>query len=145
MKKKMTLIAYVFPTLETAKDLLKQMSKKPRFWRNFGKRHGKRSLTLLKSRFRRPYDKQHGKWSQTLLISARKHVYHICWSLWRKISWEKPPLVIYNVLGPFVKKLTADDKHFLVKSDNLTQAIQMQLSKKQKLSLNCFLHFWNLD
>ena len=43
------LIAYVFSKLQTAKDVVTQMSKK--------------------FRFRRPYSKQHGKWSQTLLKS----------------------------------------------------------------------------
>ena len=30
------------------------------------------------------------------------------------------------------KALTADDKHYLLNRDNLTQPIQMQLSQKQK-------------
>ena len=36
---------------------------------------------------------------------------------------------------------TADDKYSLLKRDNLTQPIQMQLSKKQKFFLNFVLYF----
>ena len=32
----------------------------------------------------------------------------------------------------FVNTLTVDDKHYLLNRDNLTQPIQMQLSKKEK-------------
>ena len=53
----MTLRAYVFPKLQTEKDVVREMSKK--------------------TRFRRPFNKLHGKRSQTLLKSARQHLYHI--------------------------------------------------------------------
>ena len=46
-KKKMTLIAYVFPKLPTTKNLLRQMSKS--------------------SRFREPLDMRHGKWAEALI------------------------------------------------------------------------------
>ena len=39
----MTIIAYVFPKLQTAKDAVREVSKKSRFRRNFDKLHGKRS------------------------------------------------------------------------------------------------------
>ena len=42
-------------------------------------------------------------------------------------------LVISKVLELFVKTLTADEKYSPGGSDNLLQAIQMQLSKKQKI------------
>ena len=44
----------------------------------------------------------------------------------------KSLLVILNVLGLFVNTLTAEKKDYLVNRDNLTQHIQMALSKKQK-------------
>ena len=44
----MTLIAFVFRKLQTAKYLARQMSKKSRFRRPFSKGYGKRSQTLLK-------------------------------------------------------------------------------------------------
>ena len=47
MKKEITLIAYVFPKLQTAEKVVKQMSQKPRFRTPFDKQHGKRFQTLL--------------------------------------------------------------------------------------------------
>ena len=44
----------------------------------------------------------------------------------------KSLLVILNVLGLFVNTMTAEKKDYLVNRDNLTQHIQMALSKKQK-------------
>ena len=40
--------------------------------------------------------------------------------------------MIQKIQGLFVNILTLDDKHYLLNRDNLTQPIQMQLSKKQK-------------
>ena len=48
-RKKMTLIAYVFPKLPTTKNLLRQMSKS--------------------SSFREPVDSRHGKWAEALIQS----------------------------------------------------------------------------
>ena len=56
-KKNMTLIAYAFPKLQTAKNVVRQMSKG--------------------SRFGRPFIKRHGKWSKTLLKSARQQLYRV--------------------------------------------------------------------
>ena len=49
-EKKMTLIAYVFGNLQTAKDVFTQMSKRPFFRRSFDRRHSKRTQTLMKYR-----------------------------------------------------------------------------------------------
>ena len=49
------------------------------------------------------------------------------------------------MLGLLVNTLTADDKFSDFNRVILTQPIQMQLSKKQKLFLIFFVHFWNLD
>ena len=46
-KKKMTLIAYVFPKLPTTKNVLKQMSKSSRFRERLDRRHGKRAKALI--------------------------------------------------------------------------------------------------
>ena len=45
----MTLIAYIFRKLESAKGVVRQMSKKSPLRRPYNKRHGKRSETLSKS------------------------------------------------------------------------------------------------
>ena len=50
-------------------------------------------------------------------------------------------LVIFKILGLFVKTLTADEKYYLVNRDNLTQHIQMALFKKQKTFLYFLLFF----
>ena len=40
--------------------------------------------------------------------------------------------MIHKIPRLFVNIPTVDDKHYLLNRDNLTQPIQMQLSKKQK-------------
>ena len=41
-------------------------------------------------------------------------------------------LVLYKILGLFVKTLSEDDKYCLLYRENLTQPIQILLSQKQK-------------
>ena len=41
--------------------------------------------------------------------------------------------------------MTADDKYSLLNRDNLTQTIPTQLSQKQKLFFDFFLHFQNVQ
>ena len=53
-------------------------------------------------------------------------------------------LVIRKILRLFLNTLSGDDKYSLLNRDNVTQPIQMQLSKNKKNFLNFFLHFWNL-
>ena len=53
----MTFIADLFPKLRTAKNVVRYLSKKPRF--------------------QGPFDRQHGKRVQTLLRSEPQHRYHI--------------------------------------------------------------------
>ena len=91
-----------------------------------------------KSPFRGHFDKQHGKGGQTLLKPETHHLYHIYWSLSRRLSWKKYLLVICKVLGMFVNILTADDKCFRLNRDNLRHPIQMQLSDKQKKNYQFF-------
>ena len=45
----MTLIADVFPILETPKNVVRYMSEKSRFRGTFEREHGKRAKTLLQS------------------------------------------------------------------------------------------------
>ena len=58
-----------------------------------------------------------------------------------QLSWVKSVLVICKILGLFVNTLTGDDKYSLLTMDNLTQQIQMQLSKKQKALSQFFSTF----
>ena len=40
--------------------------------------------------------------------------------------------MICQILGVFVNRLNENDKYFVLYQDNLTQPIQIQLSRKQK-------------
>ena len=98
-----------------------------------------------KSCFWRLFDKQHGGGAQTLFKSESHHIWNIYWSMWRQLNWKKFLLVISKMFGLFLNTLTAGHKFSLLNTDKLTQPIQMQLSKKKKLLLKFFLHFWNVD
>ena len=108
----MTVIADVFPKLWTLKNLVTSTSKKCRLRGSFEKQHGKRTHTLLKF--------------------AWKNLYHIYWSLWRQLTCKKSLLVICKISILFPNSLSAHGKYSLFNRDNLTQPIQMQLSRKQK-------------
>ena len=114
LKKKMTLIAEVFPKLRSPKNNVRSMS--------------------IKSRFKGSFKKQHGKCAQTLLKFAWQNLYHIYWSLSRQLTFKKFLLVICKISRLFPNTLSADGKYSLLNTDSLTQPIQMQLSPKQKTS-----------
>ena len=111
-KKKITLIAHIFPKLRIPKNIVRSISKKFRFKGSFGK--------------------QHGKLSQTLLKFEQQHIYHIYWSLWRQLTCKRSLLVIPKILNLFPNTLSANGKYFALNGENLTQPIQMQLSQKPK-------------
>ena len=50
-------------------------------------------------------------------------------------------LVISEILGLLVNTLTSNEEYSPHNSENLRQPIQMQLSKKQIISLNFLRHF----
>ena len=105
----MRVIADVFPKWRTQKNLVRSMPKK--------------------SLFKRSFEMQHGKCAQTLLKCQGQLLYHIYWSLWRQLTCKKSVLVTCRL---FPNTLSADGKYSLLNRDNLTQPIQMQLSRKQK-------------
>ena len=117
----MTIIANVFPTLRTPKNVVGEMSKKCRF-------------TL-------PFNRQHGKGAQTPLKSERRDLYHIYWSLQRQMSLKESLLVIWKILRLFFNTFTADDKYSLLSRENLMQPIQMQLLQKQEAFSELFATF----
>ena len=108
----MTLIADVFPKLQTQKNIVRSMPKKLSFKGSFGKQHGKRAQTLLKF--------------------AWQHLYHIYWSLWRQLTCKKSLLVTCKISRLFPNTPFGDGRYFLLNRNNLTQPIQMQLFWKQK-------------
>ena len=71
----------------------------------------------------------------------RQHLDYIYWSFGRKFSWKKPLSLISKILGPFVNTLTLDDIYSLLNSDDITQPIQIQLSKKQRTFSELFYKF----
>ena len=117
----MTLIADVFPKLPTQKNLVRSMPKESIFKGSFKKQHGKRAQTLLKF--------------------AWQNLYHIYWSLWRQLTFKKFLLVICKISRLFPNTLSADGKYSLLNRDNLTQPIQMQVSRKQKTFSEFFSAF----
>ena len=50
--------------------------------------------------------------------------------------------MICKILGLFVNTLTADESYSLANANILTQQIQMQLPKKQKIFSECFPVFF---
>ena len=57
------------------------------------------------------------------------------------MHWKKFLLVIRKILRLFFKILAVNEKLYLLNRDNLTQAIQIQLSEKQKTFFKFFLAF----
>ena len=84
------------------------------------------------SRFKGPFDKHHGKCGQALLKPPSQNSYHINLSLATKLCSKKSLLLTYQILGPIVNTLAADEKYPVLNRDNLTIPIQIQLSEKQK-------------
>ena len=114
----MTLIADVFPKLPSPKNVVRSISKKSCFKGSFGKHDG--------------------RFTQTLLKCQGQLLYHIYWSLWRQLTCKKSVLVTCRL---FPNTLSADGKYSLLNRDNLTQPIQMQLSRKQKTFSEFFSAF----
>ena len=118
----MSLLAEVFPKSRTPKNIVASMSKKSRLKGSFGRQYGKGALTLLKF--------------------AWEYLYHIFWSFWRQLTCKKSLLVICKISTLFLNTLSADRKYFLFNRDNLTQPIQMQVSRKQKTFSEFFAAFF---
>ena len=122
LKKKMTLIAYLFLRLRPAKIVVRYMCKK--------------------SRFRLPFQKEQGKLVSTLFKFERQHLYHIYCSTGRELSCKKSLLVIWESLTSFVNTISTVDKCSLPNRDNLMQPIHMELSQKLKTFSWFFPAFW---
>ena len=124
LKEKMTVIANVFPKLQTVKDLVRPCSKK--------------------CRFRTPFDSQYVKASLERVKSASKNFYHIFSPVCEKLICKISPLVICEIIVWFRKTFTTNEKYLVRDCENLPSPIQMQLSQKRKTFLQFFFHFWNL-
>ena len=93
------------------------------------------------SRLVGPFDKQHAKPVAAVLKSASHHRYPIHWSLPRLLSGKKCLLLTCHIFGRLLNTLPDDEKYPLLKRDNLTIPIQMQLSQKQKTFSEFFAAF----
>ena len=81
-QKRRTLKAQIFTILRTPKNMVRSISKRSSFKESLGKRHDKRAKTL--SKFEWP------------------HLYHIYWSLWRRLTCKKSLLVICKISNCFL-------------------------------------------
>ena len=124
VKKRITLIAFLFVRLRPAKNVVRYMCKK--------------------SRFRLRFKKEDGKLVSTLFKFKRQHLHHIYWSTGRQFSCKKSLLVICKSFRQFVKTMSAVDKCSLPNRDNLITPIHMELSQKLKTFCSFILHFRNL-
>ena len=107
-KKQKILIAHVFQKLETAKDLVRPLTKKARL------------ITSI--------DSQQVKGSIILVKSSWQHFYHIFPSLRGKMILETFPLLKFQMIAVFVNTWTAAYKYPFQDCDNLPFPIQMKLS-----------------
>ena len=62
--------------------------------------------------------------------SASQHLYHIRWSLVKKLCLKKSLLLTCQILGLPVNTFATDENYPVLNRDNLTIPIQMQLSQK---------------
>ena len=112
LKEKMTVIANVFPKLQTVKRFVRKLSQEHRFRTGFGS--------------------QYVKDSQMLAQFPWERFYHIFLSLSVKLIWEMSPLVSAEMLGLSFNTLTSDGKYPVAVCESLQLPIQMQLSEKWK-------------
>ena len=87
----MIVIANVFPKLQTVKIFVRIFSKEHRLGTGFASQHVKASQLLAKS----PWER----------------FYHVPLSFSEKFIWKMSHLVLCEILGVFVDKLTADGKY----------------------------------
>ena len=88
------------------------------------------------------FDNRHAGPEEPLLKSGRRHVYHICWCLWRQLGRKKSLLLICKLLKLFLKALAGRDKYSFRNRDNLQEPFHMQLSQKQELFSVFFCFFF---
>ena len=110
LKERILVIANVFVSLQTVKNLVR---------------------TLSKQRcFRTRFNSQHVKVSQILAISPWRRFYHVFSSFSLKLTRKMLPLAFGEILWASVNTVTTDGKCFVQHCENLLFPIQMQLSEK---------------
>ena len=97
-----------------------------------------------KSRFRGCFEKQYGTHAQAPFKSVSQNLYHIHWSLARKLCSKKSLFLTWKMLGLLVNTLAADEKYLVGNRDNLTIPIQMQLCQNKKNFFSIFCCYFEV-
>ena len=129
LKKRMRVLAFLFPKLLFRKDVATETSRK--------------------SCFRTPFGNQRVNGYQTPLKVAIHHYYPFLPWISGKLSWKKTALLWLKILRLFVDTLTADDKYSCRNMQNFLQQLQTLLSQKRKTLSGFFVPFlkcaWNSE
>ena len=124
LKKRMIVIAHVFPKLQTVKVLVRPLCKKRCVMKRF--------------------DSQHVKPSQILPKSLWQQFFQVLSSFSERLISKMSPPVLVEVLWVFVNTVTAEGKYPVQDFENLPLPIQIQLSEKEKTFSQFLFHFFSL-
>ena len=122
LKKRMSVLAYIFRKLLFPKEVATETSRK--------------------SCFRTPFGNQRVNGFQTPMKIARHHYYPFFPWIPGKVSWKKTALLWSKILRLFANTFTADDKYSCDNMQNFRQQLQTLLSQKRKILSGFFFHFW---
>ena len=127
-KKRMSVLASLFPKLLFRKEIPTETSRR--------------------SRFKTPFGKQRVNGFQTPLKVSRHHYYPFFAWISGELSWKKTALLWSKILRLFPNTLTADDKYSCRNMQYFLQQLQTPLSQKPKTFSVFFIAFlkyaWNL-
>ena len=124
LKKKMMVIANVFPNFQTVKNFFTPLCKNGRFGTRLDSPRVKVSRILAK----RPWE----------------CFYHVFSSIWGKLIWKISPLVLGEISGVLLNTLSADGKYPFRYIENWNSQFKCQYLKNERLFLTFLFHFWNL-
>ena len=129
LKKRMRVLAYLFPKLLFRKDVATETSRR--------------------SCFRTPFGNQRVNGFETPLKGATDHYYTFFPWISGKLSWKRTALLWLKILKLFVNTLTADHKYSCRNMQNFLQQIQTLLSQKRETLSGFFIAFlkcaWNSE
>ena len=121
LRKKMLVIANVFPQLQTVKNFLKAF--------------------CIKCCFGKYFDSQHVKVCPILGKCPWEHFCQVFPSFWGKLIWKISPLVVGEFFWRFVNTLSANGRYHVQDWENFSLRIQMKLYEKWKTFSEFFVPF----
>ena len=121
LKKRMSVLASLFPKLLFRKEVPTETSRR--------------------SRFKTPFGNQRVNGFQPPLKLSRHHYYPFFPWISGKLSWKKTALLRSKILRPFANTLTADDKYSCHNMQNFLQQLKTLLSQKRKTFSGYFIPF----